>query len=321
MYNQQYYPSDTYTYSQAPVRLLQSLNLLGLVGTLVVNVLANALPIHGKTTGQLSDQYPNLFTPAGLTFSIWGIIYLLLIAFGIYQAKGLFRKSETDEDFLLVSRIGFLFFISCLANIAWILAWHYEYVGLSVLIMGVLFYCLLSIYLRLETNRKYISWQEKYLVNIPFSVYFGWITVAAIANITAWLVDQGWGMGTLPEETWAIVMIGVATCIGLFILAKRRDAAYGLVIAWALLGIAIKRWTVSGGVLSNLILVTVICLLIISVGAALVAWLNREKKVPTTGTDNVLHAFSKDVISSLRSTQPKEFNAIKRDQSIRREMT
>jgi uncharacterized membrane protein len=316
MYNQQYSPSSTYTYSQAPVKLLQVLNLLGLLGVLVVNVLANALPIHGKTTGQLSDQYPNLFTPAGLTFSIWGLIYLLLITFCLYQAKGLFRNNASEEDSEYVRRIGFLFFMSCLANMAWIMAWHYEYVGLSVLIMAGLFYCLLSIYLRLEISSPFILWREKYMVNIPFSVYLGWITVATIANITAWLVDAGWSMGTIPEETWAMAIIAVATGIGLFILAKRQDVAFGLVLAWALLGILIKRLSVSGGVFSNQLLVTILCLLIISVASAVVAWRNRKKIILTTQPDNLFQTFWKEILATSQSTQAEEFDTVNRQKAL-----
>lgn len=238
---------------------------------LVVNYLANGLPINGKTTGELSDQYPNLFTPAGLTFSIWGLIYLMLAAFCVYQAQGFFSSERRGDHRPLVRKIGYLFFFSCLANMAWIIAWHYEKVVVSVGIMAVLFFCLLQIYLRLRHGQLGI-WQEKYLVQLPFSIYLGWISVASIANITAWLVDAGWSGGTLPEQAWAIGMVGVATLLGLFMLIRLGDRAFALVIAWALLGIIIKRQAVSGGTFTSMGIVTIVCLVLVALGALLSAF-------------------------------------------------
>ena len=263
------YPQSSVQYSTAPFRLLQLLNLAGFLGTLVVNYLANGLPINGKTTGELSEQYPNLFTPAGLTFSIWGVIYLMLAAFCVYQAQGFFSSNRQGDHRPLVRKVGYLFFFSCLANMGWIIAWHYEKVGVSVVIMAVLFFCLLQMYLRLRHGETG-TWQEKYLVQMPFRVYLGWISVATIANITAWLVDSGWSGGTLSEQTWAIGMVGVATLLGLFMLIKLRDHAFALVIAWALLGILIKRQAVSGGVLTPLSMFTIVCMVLLAVSLLLV---------------------------------------------------
>jgi hypothetical protein len=243
-----------------------------------VNYLANALPIHGKTTGELADQYPNLFTPAGLTFSVWGLIYLLLAAFCVYQAKGLFGPGKAGEHRLPVRKIGYLFFISCLANISWIVAWHYERVGISVGIMAVLLFSLLPIYLRLRCDQQG-TWQEKYLFQIPFSVYLGWISVASMANITAWLVDSGWSGGTLSEETWAIGLVGIAALLAIFMLMKTRDIAFALVITWALLGILIKRLSASSGTFTPLIIGTIACLLLLAVGVLLVT-LHPPAKTP-----------------------------------------
>ncbi|MFH1381718.1 MAG: tryptophan-rich sensory protein, partial [Chloroflexota bacterium] len=161
---------------------LAIMNLIGFLGTVVVNGLSNALPLNGKTAGELSDQYPNLFVPAGLTFSIWGIIYILLAIFVIYGRIVAVKKDTQKSSF--IENIGVLFFISCLANMGWIFAWHYEIVPLSVLIMLILLVTLIAIYLRLRIGRSDSSKTEKYLVHLPFSVYLGWITIATIANIT-----------------------------------------------------------------------------------------------------------------------------------------
>lgn len=224
------------------LRIYAILNLMGYMGVVAVNSLANALPINGKTTGALSDQYPNLFTPAGFTFSIWGVIYILLVIYAIYQLRSAFKKQPGQ----FLSDIGILFLVSCLANMGWIFAWHYEQVGLSLVIMIILLACLLAIYLRLRVGESTAGKAVRYMVHLPFSVYLGWITVATIANVTALLVDLGWaGMG-LPEQFWAVLVIAVAIAIALAMLVMRRDPFFALVADWAIFGILMKRLAVTG---------------------------------------------------------------------------
>jgi len=218
----------------------QIVNIIGFAGMVIVNFLANYLPINGKTTGELSAQYPNLFVPAALTFAIWGVIYLLLAFFVIYQAKDLFKKTK-DMNTYFINDIGWLFFISSLANMSWIFAWHYEKVVLSLLIMIVLLLSLIKIYLNLNIGRERVKGKVKYLVHVPFSIYLGWITVATIANVTAVLVHLGWNGFGLSEVFWTVLVIAVATIITMITLAKRYDIYYALVVLWAFLGIVIKR--------------------------------------------------------------------------------
>ena len=218
---------------------LSILNLLGFLGTVVVNALATILPINNRTTGELSDLYPNLFTPAGLTFAIWGLIDVLLAIFVVYQLIPSVRRDAQKVDF--VQRIGPLFFISCLANIGWIFAWHYEMVSLSLVLMLILFGSLLAIYLRLNIGKSEAPKTEKYLVHLPFSVYLGWITIATIANATALMVNINWNAWGLGEQFWAVAVIIVGIAIALSILFTRKDIFYCLVVDWALLGILLKR--------------------------------------------------------------------------------
>lgn len=215
------------------------LNFIGFLAVVFVNALAVLLPINNRTTQQLSDKYPNLFVPAGLTFSIWGIIYILLLLFIIYQFVAAFRKSSLDKD--IFEKIGILFFISCIFNIGWILAWHYEIVWLSLIIMVLFLVTLISIYVRLGTGRPQIRNSEKILVNIPFSVYLGWITIATIANATAFLVQTGWNRFGLSDQLWTIIVIAVGVIITLAVLFSRNDIFYCLVVIWALVGILLKR--------------------------------------------------------------------------------
>ncbi|MBN1375019.1 MAG: tryptophan-rich sensory protein [Dehalococcoidia bacterium] len=218
--------------------ILSILNIIGFIGVVVINALANALPINNKTTGALSDQYPNLFVPAGLTFSIWGLIYLLLAVFVVYGMISALKKG-TKSSF--ISSIGIFFFLTCIANIGWIFAWHYEILPLSMLIMLLLLACLIAVYLRLSIGKSDAATAEKYLVHLPFSIYLGWITVATIANATALLVAANWNTFGLGEQFWAVAIIIVGIAIALAAVLQRNDIFFGLVIDWALFGILIKR--------------------------------------------------------------------------------
>jgi hypothetical protein len=253
--------------------LLSILNLLGFLGTVIVNGLANALPINNKTTGELSDQYPNLFVPAGLTFSIWGLIYVLLAVFVIYQLIMVIKKDAQRSSF--IEKIGPLFFIASLANIAWIFAWHYEMVPLSLVIMLLLLGCLIAIYLRLNIGKSAAPKTEKYLVHLPFSIYLGWITIATIANVTALLVYINWNTFGLGEQFWAVTVIAVGIAIALSILFTRKDIFYCLVVDWALLGILIKRLSVDTVPAQGVIITAIVGLVVIS--AAIIIQLIRRR--------------------------------------------
>ncbi|HNR46560.1 MAG TPA: hypothetical protein PKO03_05795 [Anaerolineaceae bacterium] len=214
------------------MKLRTILNLLTLVLTLVVNSLANILPLNGMNTGQISDSLPSLFTPAGYVFSIWSIIYIGLIAFGIYQALPSQRNNPRIE------RMGWWFVIANLFNSAWIFAWHYLQFGLSVVLMLGLLVSLLVIYERI--GRRAASRVETWTVNVPFSIYLGWITVATVANIASLLISLGWNGFGIPAVL-TVVMIGVATLLGVLMILLKREIAYPLVLIWAFAGIAAVR--------------------------------------------------------------------------------
>ncbi|MBC8110921.1 MAG: tryptophan-rich sensory protein, partial [Verrucomicrobia bacterium] len=225
-----------------PIRTLQVLNVVFFSLTIFVNYLANGLPLNGKTTGELSQQYPNLFTPAGFTFAIWGLIYTLLIIFCIYQARSLFNRTRDVSVETVVRKIGVLFILTCVLNMAWILAWHYEYTALSVVLMLAFLGVLIRLNLNLGVSFTSISRQEKYLAHIPFGIYFGWITVATIANITAFLVDYRWDGFGFPAEFWAVAMLLIGTLVTLFVVIKTNNIFYGLTVIWGFVGIIAKRY-------------------------------------------------------------------------------
>ncbi len=219
-------------------KILAVLNLMGFLLMVVMNFLANYLPINHKTTGELSGQYPNLFVPAGFTFAIWGVIYLLLLGFIIFQLFQAFRK-EKVSDFIL--KIGYWFLFSCVANASWILAWHHEKVLLSLIIMLSLFFSLITIYGHLNIGKSSLTKNEKYLVHVPFSIYFAWINVATIANVTVLLVDSGWSRFGLSEQFWTMIIIAIIIILTIFYLVRRRDLYFSLVILWAFYGILHQR--------------------------------------------------------------------------------
>ena len=213
------------------------------VGMVVVNFLANALPIAGVGTGEASDRYQNLFTPSGLTFSIWGLIYLLLSIYTLYQF-GVGQKSQTKEREQTFKKVGQYFLLTSLANIAWIFSWHYGVIWLSVLIM--LSFLFLLIKIADIINKERYSLLDKICIRLPFSVYFGWITVATIANITVLFVSLGWKGFGISEVFWTIIILLVGCLIGILRMIKDRNIFYGLVLVWAYFGILIKHLSVGG---------------------------------------------------------------------------
>lgn len=213
----------------------QILTVMATIVTLSVNALANIVPINGLNTAEISNRFPVFFVPAGYVFSIWGVIYLGLIAFAVYQALPAQRENPHSRS------IGWLFILSCVANSVWIFLWHYELFPLTVPVMLVLLACLIVIYLRLNIGRREVSIAERWCVHIPFSIYLGWITVATIANVTDLLYYLGWdGFGISPQ-VWAVIMLVAATLIASAVSATRRDVAFIAVIVWAFVGIMVKQ--------------------------------------------------------------------------------
>ncbi|MBE7435114.1 MAG: tryptophan-rich sensory protein [Anaerolineales bacterium] len=215
--------------------LRQFANLFSVLIALAVNVLASTLPLNGQNTGEISDRFPVYFVPAGYVFAIWSVIFIGWIAFAIYQ----FQPSQKESPRL--RRLGYLFALSGLANAGWLFCWHYNQFGLSVLVMLLLLGLLIASYLRLDVNRFPVSAVERWSVDIPFSVYLGWITVATVANITAWLYLFEWNGFGIADPAWAVIMIVVASMLGVAMAITRRDAAYLSVLVWAFVGIAVKQ--------------------------------------------------------------------------------
>lgn len=216
----------------------QLYNVIALVGMVAINILANALPINGVTTGQISDSLPNLFTPIGFTFAIWGLIYILLAIFTVFQTGWLPLTRATARRVALA--VGPWFVVSSIANSLWIVAWHYDMILLTVPLMLVI---LLSLVVATTRLRKC---EAPPIVRIAFSVYLGWISVATIANVTGALVSVGWAGTGVSQVTWTLIMLVVAGVLGLLFLKLYKDIWYNLVLVWALFGIVVQHFTYHG---------------------------------------------------------------------------
>ncbi|MEM1985583.1 MAG: tryptophan-rich sensory protein [Nitrososphaeria archaeon] len=216
--------------------LIRWTNFLTFILTIVVNGLAGSTKfIGGKNTAQVSDSYPTLITPAGYVFSIWGIIYILL---GVYVVYQLFAGPRVEN---FQRRIGWFFVLSCIFNVVWLFLWQFEYLTLSVILMFLLLATLIKIYLRLDIGKSKISFTERLVFHLPFSVYLGWISIASIANVAATLVSLKWDGFGIDFTIWATLILIVVLLITLIILVKRKDIAYALVVVWALLGVSVKQ--------------------------------------------------------------------------------
>ena len=214
-------------------------NIIAFLLTLAVNYISNTGAINGNTMSTISAKYENLFTPAGYAFSIWGLIYLMLLGFVVYQSLALFGHNRPQK---VVSKVGGWFILSCVANICWIFAWLYEYLGFSVVLMLLLLFSLIKIIFRgrLELDDEplpiiaFFWW--------PFTFYSGWITVALIANIAAFFTAEGWNGFGISEVVWTIIVILVAGAINLLITWTRNMREFALVGAWGLIAVAVANW-------------------------------------------------------------------------------
>jgi hypothetical protein len=239
---------------------LRYANIAFFVLTVIINGLAGSTTLIGGTnTAQISDKNPTLVTPAGYVFAIWGVIYILLGVFVVYQAL----PSQKHKEYQ--NRISVLFILSSIFNIAWIFVWQYEILSLSVALIFALLLTLIAIYVRLGVGKSKVDLSEKLAVHLPFSVYLGWITVASIADVAATLVSVNWDGFGLSPESWAIVVVAVAVLIAVLMLGIRRDYAYALVIIWALVGIGVNH---SGN--GTVVLLTEVAAIIVAVALIVV---------------------------------------------------
>jgi len=209
----------------------QIITLLATVITITVNALANNLPLNGLNTGEISDRFEIFFVPAGYVFSIWGLIYLALIVYSIFQAL----PAQANNPVL--KKIAPLYWISSLANTVWIFLWHYEVFSFTVFAMLTILVTLIMIS-RLVVGLKGL---EKWIVRMTFSIYLGWISVATIANVSQNLYLYQWKGWGLDPQIWAVILLAVASALGILKTWMENDTPYALVLVWAFIGITVSQ--------------------------------------------------------------------------------
>ena len=253
--------------------LRQIMVLLATIATVVFNGISQSLPIAGRTSADISNQYTTFFTPANYAFAIWGVIYLLLIGYGIYQALPSQRENP------IARKIGWLFILSCILNCTWITVFQSNQILVSVIVIVAFLLTLIAIYVRLDIGRAQVSTADRWLLHLPFSVYLGWLSVATIANISVLGVAQQWGdLFGIAAPAWAAIMLVVAALVGLVIAITRRDVAYVLVFVWAFTAIINKQ--AATPVVTTTALIAEIVLLVILAGSILFHYRQLRGLVP-----------------------------------------
>lgn len=231
------------------------LNIAAFIVTLIINGLAGGTTlIGGQNTAQVSNLYSSFITPPGYVFSIWAVIYFLLGVFIVFQAL----PSQRNKKFQ--KRVGYLFTLSSLFNISWLFLWQYKFTLFSIIPMVLLLATLLAIYLRLDIGKSKAPSKEKWAVQLPFSIYFAWITIATIADIGAAVISLNLNGFSTSATALAASGIVAALIITLLVTLKRRGISYSIVVIWALLGIAVNK-----GQNSNVALIAEISIAVLSI--------------------------------------------------------
>ncbi|QHG19401.1 tryptophan-rich sensory protein [Nostoc sp. ATCC 53789] len=234
----------------------QLVTLAAIFGAFVINVLSNVFPLNGLSIGEISNTlFKNvLIIPANYAFAIWGLIYLGLFAFGIYQAL----PNQRDEPDL--RKTGYLLVIACVAQSIWVYLFLSRLFALSVIAMLLILLPLIGVYVQLEIGKSRVPRLKKWCLHFPISIYLGWISVATIVNIACALYFHGWNGWGISAITWTLIMVLIATAVAVVIVIQRRDIAYAGVILWALVAIAIKHS--DNSILRNTVFVLAIVLVL-----------------------------------------------------------
>jgi len=212
---------------------------IAFVAMIALNAVAILLPLNGRTTRELSDKYLTDLTPAAYTFSVWNVIYLLLLGFVL---RVVWMRKESANFYALVDKIINWFILSCVLNGAWIIAWHFEQTGMSVCIMLGLLFVLLKIYTTIQTARLQDNKLNNFTLYFPFSVYLAWICAAAITNFAAFLVSIHWKQPTFGNIDWAAMMLMIVLVVTLVFLFTFKDKLFAATILWALAGIGVQQY-------------------------------------------------------------------------------
>lgn len=261
------------------MRIMRWANTIAFSAMVIINALANLIPFGGKTTGQVSEAYPNLFTPAGMTFAIWGVIYLLMGLFILLQWGIIGTKTMYDR---FTENVGYLFMVSCILNILWIICWHNDAIGLSTLCIAALLVTLIMIHNRIKDFPTETFGES--VISAGFGIYYGWIIAATIANISVWLVKIGWNRFGMSEEFLTVLILLVGALIGICVITMGQSRMAGFAMIWAYVGILTKHMSDSGyagrytSIITAAIISIVVMLVAILAASTIIPLLEWERR-------------------------------------------
>lgn len=220
------------------LKKLAIFNLFSVLLSMAVNFMAQSRLINGVTIGEISDKYSNLFTPADYAFSIWGLIYVGLLAFSGFMIYQAFINGKYT---LFIHKTSFWFIVANIGTSLWVIAWLYEFTGISVILM----FLILAKLLKIIFNNDMELWDAPIKIIAfywwPICLYSGWISVALIANMASYLNVIGWDGALFTEVEWTVIMIGVAVIINLLMIYLRNMREFAAVGIWALIAIYIRH--------------------------------------------------------------------------------
>lgn len=245
-------------------RILAIGNAIAFVAANVISYLSNTGIFSGKTIGEVSDKYDALFVPAGFTFAVWGVIYAGLYAFVIYHLVIAFRESAEHELNKELKTIGWLFVVNNIATAAWVVVWIREMLIVSVALILIQLITLILINIRLNIYNPAKSLGSKLFTQFPLGIYFAWICIATIANISSSLLGLGWDGGEISAQNWTVILVAIAALLSLFIILSQRNVFFGLVVIWALYGIVSKRQSEGAELYQPIIVTAWICMALIA---------------------------------------------------------
>lgn len=218
-------------------RLQQWLTLAAIIFAFVVNVFSNLYPMNGLTIGEISNTFFSdvLIIPASYAFAIWGVIYLGLFSFGFYQ----FQSSQQQNPRLQTTRYWLI--CASLAQVIWVVVFLYRMFSVSLVAMLVILFGLIQAYLKLKNTPHPTSQKEQWFVDIPISIYLGWISVATIVNAASVLYNLGWSGWGISAPLWTTILITVAGLIGIILRLQYHETAFLVVLIWAFIAISIRQ--------------------------------------------------------------------------------
>lgn len=244
------------------IRLFAILNFLFFLTAFSVSTLSQFKVFNNQNNAEISAKYETMFTPAGVTFAIWGLIYFSLFSFVIYHLVKAYKDGRKSEANVAIQKIGYLFMLNNFATTLWVFAFSFEQLGLSLLLIVIQLVTLTKIVINLKIYDPYKSLNSRVFTHLPISIYFGWICIATIANFAVYLVSLGWDGGISPR-TWTIVLIWGAVALSIFMTLVKKNPYFGLVVMWALYGIQLKLKVIDASGFYNFIISVWVALAIV----------------------------------------------------------